>query len=188
MPEVLPLQDAIGTAIDGVYVVQPTLHGDERGLFIETYRRQWFPHSREMIQSNRSNKQSGALVGLHYHLHQADYWYVPMGTARVVLHDLREGGPTDGNTACFDISGENHWGVYIPPGVAHGFSAVTDVVMTYLVDGYYNPADELGVAWDDEQIGADWVVSNPIVSARDQTNPVRAELPEGRRPYWPMRT
>jgi len=65
MPEVLPLQDAIGTAIDGVYVVQPTLHGDERGLFIETYRRQWFPHSREMIQSNRSNKQSGALVGLH---------------------------------------------------------------------------------------------------------------------------
>ena len=104
MPDVLSLADAIGTEIDGVYVVQPTLHGDERGLFIETYRRQWFPNSREMIQSNRSNKQAGALVGLHYHLHQADYWYVPMGTARVVLHDLREGGPTDGNTACFDIS------------------------------------------------------------------------------------
>ena len=53
MPDVLPLVDAIGTAIDGVYVVQPTLHGDERGLFIETYRRKWFPNSREMIQSNR---------------------------------------------------------------------------------------------------------------------------------------
>ena len=188
MPDVLSLADAIGTEIDGVYVVQPTLHGDERGLFIETYRRQWFPNSREMIQSNRSNKQAGALVGLHYHLHQADYWYVPMGTARVVLHDLREGGPTDGNTACFDISGENHRGVYIPPGVAHGFSAVTDVVMTYLVDGYYNPADELGVAWNDTEIGADWVVTDPIVSERDQTNPLRADLPEGRRPYWPMRT
>ena len=188
MPDVLSLADAIGTEIDGVYVVQPTLHGDERGLFIETYRRQWFPNSREMIQSNRSNKQAGALVGLHYHLHQADYWYVPMGTARVVLHDLREGGPTDGNTASFDISGENHRGVYIPPGVAHGFSAVTDVVMTYLVDGYYNPADELGVAWNDTEIGADWVVTDPIVSERDQTNPLRVDLPEGRRPYWPMRT
>ena len=78
--------------------------------------------------------------------------------------------------------------MYIPPGVAHGFSAVTDVVMTYLVDGYYNPADELGVAWNDTEIGADWVVTDPIVSERDQTNPLRANLPEGHRPYWPMRT
>ncbi len=66
--------------------------------FIETYRREWFPAAREMIQGNRSNKQQGALVGLHYHLHQSDYWYVPVGTVRVVLHDLREGGPTDGAT------------------------------------------------------------------------------------------
>lgn len=188
MPDVLKLVDAVGVDIAGVFVVQPTLHGDERGLFIETYRREWIPGAREMIQSNRSNKQAGALVGLHYHLHQADYWYVPVGTARVVLHDLREGGPTDGATACFDISGQNHHGVYIPPGVAHGFSAVTDVVMTYLVDGYYNPADELGVAWDDPAIGADWVVTEPIVSHRDQTNPTRVDIPAGRRPYWPMRT
>ena len=54
--------------------------------------------------------------------------------------------------------------------------------MTYLVDGYYNPADELGVAWNDTEIGGDWVVTNPIVSERDQTNPLRADLPEGRRP------
>ena len=85
-------------------------------------------------------------------------------------------------------SGENHWGVYIPPGVAHGFASLTDVVMTYLVDGYYNPADELGVAWNDPALGADWGVTDPIVSERDRTNPLRADLPEGRRPYWPMRT
>ena len=64
---------------------------------------------------NRANRQAGALVGLHYHLHQADYWYVPFGTARVVLHDLREGGPTDGNTLTLELSGENHHGVYIRP-------------------------------------------------------------------------
>jgi dTDP-4-dehydrorhamnose 3,5-epimerase len=153
--------------IDGVWIVEPTLHGDQRGLFIETYRREWFPNGREMIQGNRSNKQAGALVG---------------------LHDLRKGGPTDGATQTLEISGENHVGVYIPPGVAHGFSALTDVVMTYLVDGYYNPADELGVAWNDPVIGADWGVADPIMSERDRTNPMRADLPAGRRPYWPMRT
>ena len=107
---------------------------------------------------------------------------------RVVLHDLREGGPTDGATECFDISGDDHRGVYIPPGVAHGFAALTDVVMTYLVDGYYNPADELGVMWNDAAIGADWGVDDPVMSERDRTNPTRADLPANRRPYWPMRT
>lgn len=174
--------------IAGVYLVEPTIHGDERGLFIETYRREWIPGAREMIQSNRANRQQGALVGLHYHLHQSDYWYVPFGTARVVLHDLREGGPTDGATHCLDLSGENHTGVYIPPGVAHGFSALTDMVITYLVDGYYNAADELGVAWNDTAIGADWGVTDPILSDRDQQNPTRADIPANRRPYWPMRT
>jgi dTDP-4-dehydrorhamnose 3,5-epimerase len=174
--------------IAGVYVVEPTIHGDQRGLFIETYRREWIPGAREMIQSNRANRQQGALVGLHYHLHQSDYWYIPFGTARVVLHDLREGGPTDGATHSLDLSGENHIGVYIPPGVAHGFAALTDMVITYLVDGYYNAADELGVAWDDPAIGADWGVVEPILSERDQTNPMRADLPSNRRPYWPMRT
>lgn len=169
-----------------MFVIEPTIHGDERGLFLETYRQSWIPGSPEMIQANRSNKQAGALVGLHYHLHQADYWYVPFGTARVVLHDLRAGGPTDGATMSFDISGETHLGVYIPPGVAHGFAALTDVVMTYLVDGYYDPADELGVAWDDPDIGADWGVTDPIISERDRTNPVRGALPPGFAPSWPM--
>jgi dTDP-4-dehydrorhamnose 3,5-epimerase len=174
--------------VAGVWLVEPAIHGDQRGLFIETYRREWFPNGREMIQGNRANRQQGALVGLHYHLHQADYWYVPFGTARVVLHDLREGGPTDGATLELDLSGETHTGVFIPPGVAHGFAALSDMVITYLVDGYYNPADELGVAWDDPEIAADWGIADPILSERDQANPRRADLPAGRRPYWPMRT
>jgi dTDP-4-dehydrorhamnose 3,5-epimerase len=174
--------------VAGVYVVEPDIHGDERGRFIETYRREWFPNGREMLQGNRGDRKAGALVGLHYHLHQADYWYVPFGTARVVLHDLREGGPTDGATLALELSGDNHLGVFIPPGVAHGFAAVTDMTITYLVDGYYNPADELGVAWDDPEIDADWGITDPIVSGRDQSNPRRKDLPAGRRPYWPMRT
>jgi len=174
--------------ITGVHVVEPIVHGDDRGRFVETYRREWIPGAREMIQSNRADRREGAVVGLHYHLHQADYWYVPFGTARVVLHDLRAGGPTDGVTQMIDISGENHLGVFIPPGVAHGFAALTDMVITYLVDGYHNPADELGVAWDDPVVGADWGLAEPVLSERDQGNPLRADIAVGLRPSWPLRT
>src|SRR5438445_4452014 len=89
--------------IAGVLIVDPVVHGDERGFFVETYRREWFPLGREMVQGNRGDRQAGALVGLHYRLHQADYWYVPEGRARVVLHDLRVGSPTDGATLAFDL-------------------------------------------------------------------------------------
>jgi dTDP-4-dehydrorhamnose 3,5-epimerase len=168
--------------IVGVVVVNPLSHGDERGRFTETYRRSWFPDGREMVQGNRSDKAAGSLVGLHYHLHQADYWFVVRGVARVVLHDLREGSPTDGNTLALDIGDGNECGVYIPPGVGHGFAALTDLTMTYLVDQYYSPDDELGVAWDDPDVGADWGVADPILSDRDRSNPRRADLPPGQRP------
>src|SRR5687767_5743971 len=171
--------------ITGVFIVDPDIHGDERGIFVETYRREWIPGAREMIQSNRGDRQQGSIVGLHYHLHQADYWYVPFGRARVVLHDLREGSATDGKTLTIDIGSEpgtpgvdhDHRGIYIPPGVAHGFAALTDMTVTYLVDGYYNPADELGVAWDDPLIGADWGIQDPVLSDRDKANPMRSDLP-----------
>ena len=179
--------------IAGIYVVEPAIHGDERGFFIETYRREWFPQGREMIQGNRGDRREGSVVGLHYHLHQADYWYVPYGRARVVLHDLRVGSPTDGATLVLDLGGavghrHDHRGVHIPPGVAHGFAALTDMTITYLVDNYYNPKDELGVAWDDPAIAADWGVADPILSDRDQKNPGRPDLDLQLRPSWGMRT
>jgi dTDP-4-dehydrorhamnose 3,5-epimerase len=174
--------------IDGVVVVVPEVHGDERGRFSETYRRSWFPQGREMIQANRSDKRRSAVVGLHYHLHQADYWVVTSGTARVVLHDLRLGSPSDGATLALDLGEADGRGVFIPPGVAHGFAAVTDLTLTYLVDQYYNAADELGVAWDDPEIAADWGVADPVVSGRDQTNPPRRQLSGAIRPLWGLRT
>jgi dTDP-4-dehydrorhamnose 3,5-epimerase len=174
--------------IAGVVVVEPDVHGDERGRFVETYRRSWFPAGREMVQANRSDKEAGALVGLHYHLHQADYWYVPRGRARVVLHDLRQGSPTEGATLALEVGEGNEVGVFIPPGVAHGFAAITDLTITYLVDQYYNADDELGVAWDDPALAVDWGVGDPIVSKRDRTNPRRADIPAGRQPYWGLRT
>ena len=157
--------------IADVMIVTPDVFGDHRGRFIETYRRTWFPLGREIVQGNRFRPPKGALVGLHYHFHQADYWYVTRGRARVVLHDLRIGSPTDGATEVLEIGEHDDRGVFIPPGVGHGFAAVTDLTLTYLVDSYYNPADELGVAWDDPDLKADWGIADPVVSARDQANP-----------------
>ena len=173
--------------IRDVVLVDPEGHGDERGRFYETYRRSWFPMGREMVQGNRSDKAAGAVVGLHYHLHQADYWQVTRGVARVILHDLRRGSDTDGATEDLELSGENLRGVFIPPGVAHGFASVTDLTLMYLVDSYYNPADELGVAWDDPDIGADWGVADPVLSVRDRSNPRRAKLPEAVIPHIRLR-
>jgi dTDP-4-dehydrorhamnose 3,5-epimerase len=181
------------TVIDDVVVVTPAVHGDDRGIFVETYRRNWFPGGREMVQGNRAERQAGSIVGLHYHLHQADYWYVIRGHVRVVLHDLRRGSRTDGATQTIDLgevdgAPHNHLGVYIPPGVAHGFAAITDITLTYLVDGYYNPADELGVAWDDPAVGADWGVTDPVLSGRDRTNPTRDAIEDPWVPHAGLRT
>jgi dTDP-4-dehydrorhamnose 3,5-epimerase len=174
--------------IADVWTVEPVGYGDERGRFYETYRRSWFPHGREMVQGNRSDKAAGAVVGLHYHLHQSDYWLCPSGRARVVLHDLRLASPTEGATQTLDLSADNGLGVFIPPGVAHGFASLTDLTLTYLVDSYYNPDDELGVAWDDPDVAADWGIENPILSARDQSNPRRADIDPSRRPHRGLRT
>lgn len=166
-----------GSTIAGVVIVTPDVHGDGRGLFVETWRKEWVPGGREMVQANRADRTRGCLVGLHYHLHQADFWYVPWGRAFVALHDLRSASATHGATVTLEIGEHDHRGVYIPPGVAHGFYALTDLTITYLVDGYYNPDDELGVAWNDPDLGIAWPSSEPIVSPRDANNPRRLDLP-----------
>lgn len=176
------------TDIDGVVIAVHDVHRDERGAFSETYRRSWFALGREMVQSNLAERSAGSVVGLHFHLHQADYWQVASGTARVVLHDLRRGSRTEGASSIFEVSASDRRGVYIPPGVGHGFAAVTDVALTYLVDAYYNPADELGVAWHDPELALDWGIDDPVVSARDKGLPLLAELPADQRPHARLRT
>jgi len=184
MAEIAPIEE-----IHGAYRVSPVVHEDQRGRFLETYREEWFPGLPTMVQANRGDRIAGTVVGLHHHLYQADYWYVPFGTARVVLYDIRDGSPTEGCSWTTDLGAQPdgshcHDGIYIPPGVGHGFAALTDTTMTYLVDGYYDPADELGVAWDDPGLDVDWGVSNPVLSSRDRANPRRADLPDSQRPRF----
>lgn len=163
--------------IRGVVLVHLAEHPDDRGRFIETFRQEWIASAAPMIQGNRSDSEAGAVRALHYHLHQSDYWYEPTGRIFVGLHDLRRSSPTKGNTYTVEIGDTAQIGVYIPPGVAHGFQAVTDATLTYLVDRYYDPADEHGVAWDDPDAGIPWPIANAILSDRDRANPKIADIP-----------
>jgi dTDP-4-dehydrorhamnose 3,5-epimerase len=171
------------TEIAGVKIAHLRPFGDERGRFMETFRKAWFPErSWEIIQTNRSDSKAGVLRGLHYHFRQVDYWYCPVGIARVGMADLRRSSPTYGATQVLEI-GDNHpLGVFIPCGVAHGFYAVTDVTLTYLVDNYYDGADEFGVAWNDPTLALAWGVEQPILSGRDQQNPRLGDIPVPHQP------
>ncbi len=170
--------------IDGVKFAQLRAFADERGRFIETFRKGWFPErSWEIVQTNRSDSKQGVLRGLHYHFHQVDYWYVPSGRMRVGMADLRRASPTFGRAETIEIGDHNQVGVFIPCGVAHGFYALTDVTLTYLVDNYYDGADELGVAWDDPELAVPWnVAAPPLLSPRDAANLPLRDLNPARLP------
>ena len=165
--------------IPGVTHVGLDLHPDERGFFMETFRAGWFPGS-EFVQGNLSSSQQGVLRGLHYHLRQEDFWIIPHGSAWVALVDLRRHSSAYLKSETFELEGSQ--GVHIPIGVAHGFYAVTDLLMSYLVTGYYDGTDELSVAWDDPEVGISWPAEEPILSGRDSTNPRWADVPRHLRP------
>ncbi|MBE2222971.1 MAG: dTDP-4-dehydrorhamnose 3,5-epimerase family protein [Anaerolineae bacterium] len=164
--------------ISGIYIAELQAFGDERGRFMETFRKEWFPQrSWDIFQTNRSDSAQGVLRGLHYHHNQVDYWYVVKGAIRVGLADIRPSSPTFKQTQTIEMSEENNIGLFIPCGVAHGFVTLTPATHTYIVDGYYNGgADENGVAWNDPDLNVAWGVENPIVSDRDAANPFLRDI------------
>ena len=169
--------------IQGVYLVSLTSNEDERGRFVETFRKEWFPQRPwDIVQGNASYSKAGVLRGLHYHHHQADYWFVVSGGILAGLCDLRRSSPTHRAAQAVEIGERAPTGLYLPPGVAHGFLALTDVVLTYLVDNYYDGTDEHGVAWDDPDIGIDWGTTEPGISPRDASNPSLKSIPADRLP------
>jgi len=165
--------------INGVYHVPIKVHLDERGRFMETFRKDWFSWVNwDKMQHNRSDSRAGVLRGLHYHHHQVDYWYVPMGTIRVGMVDLRPSSPTFMASEVLEIGEMNNMGIFVPVGVAHGFLALTDATLMYVVNNYYDGGlDERGVAWNDPDINIRWGYDNPILSPRDQQNRFLRDIP-----------
>ncbi len=180
MPEI-----SASEVIDGSKFVALRAYSDERGRFLETFRKEWFPErSWERMQTNVSYSKMGVLRGLHFHYHQVDYWFCARGTIQVALADLRPDSPTFRKTETVEIGEENPLGIFIPVGVAHGFLALTEAALAYNVDNYYDSTDEHGVAWDDPELAVDWGIVAPLLSERDRSNPRLAELSAGRLPSF----
>jgi dTDP-4-dehydrorhamnose 3,5-epimerase len=154
------------SAIPGVVFTERQTFPDERGTFLELLRTS--ESSLDFVQVNHSFSRAGVLRGLHYHHHQHDLWYISRGQARVALVDLRGERP---NVETHDLDERSAATLLIPPGVAHGYLAVRDLDVIYLVTRTYDPADEHGIAWDDPLLAIDWGVDEAVLSDRDRSNP-----------------
>lgn len=164
--------------ITGVYITELEAFSDDRGRFLETFRKEWFPmRNWNVVQANRSDSRAGVLRGLHYHFHQVDYWYVVRGQIRAGLADIRSDSPTYKASITVMLDGATPRGLFIPVGVAHGFVALSEATLTYVVDNYYDRSDEHGIAWNDPALAVQWGVNDPLLSARDEANPRLAEVP-----------
>jgi dTDP-4-dehydrorhamnose 3,5-epimerase len=180
----------IPTDLPGVLVIEPTVHGDRRGFFLETYHQQRYAEAglpERFVQDNHSRSVPGTLRGLHYQLNhpQGKLVHCVRGGIYDVAVDIRRGSPTFGKWVGVELSEENQRQLYVPPGFAHGFcvpSEVSDV--EYKCTGFYDPPDERGVLWSDAAIGIVWPVREPVLSARDAAFPPlsaeREDLPRYR--------
>ena len=157
------------TSIPGVSVTRLNQVNDDRGFFAEVARANQWPL--DFVQMNHSNSRRGVLRGLHYHQRQADLWYVIRGRAQVALVDLRGEDPSSRSVEVLTVQGDEPCTIYIPPGVAHGYLALTDVDLLYWVTEYYDNTDEHGVAWNDPALAIPWAITDPILSDRDRSNP-----------------
>jgi dTDP-4-dehydrorhamnose 3,5-epimerase len=174
------------TALEGCLVIEPDVHGDERGFFIETYRAAWHGDlglgaDEAFIQDNHSRSGRGVVRGMHFHVGDGVSKLVrcARGTIVDMVVDLRRGSPTYGQWEAVELSDENHRQLFVPVGFAHGFCVLSDVAdVMYKQTAYYDPAVERGIAYDDPAIGIEWPVSadERIVSARDTTAPTLAEV------------
>jgi dTDP-4-dehydrorhamnose 3,5-epimerase len=120
---------------------------------------------------------------MHYHLFQADYWVVTHGRAFIALFDFRASSKTPEAIEALEVDGADQLGIYIPPGVAHGFYALTDTTLMYMVDQYFDGTDELGIYYEDPGLNVGWPDGERIVSERDATCPMMAEIEEDNLPF-----
>jgi len=168
------------TPLGSVLIVEPVVHRDGRGFFLESYNSAAFAAGgvdRPWVQDNHSRSARSALRGLHLQCRRQQTTLVRVTRGEVfdVAVDVRRGSPSFLNWIGCLLSEENFRQLYIPRGFAHGFCVLSETAdVQYKCDKYYDPADELSIAWDDPQIGIEWPVEAPRLSARDRSAPTIA--------------
>ena len=176
--------ERLDTRIEGVGFIQPKVLGDERGFFVETYRRNEFAElgiTEEMVQDNHSRSKRGIVRGMHFQIGEGAAKLVRCGRGTIVdvVVDLRRGSPTYGEWEAFELSDENGRMVDCPIGFAHGFCVTSDLAdVFYKQSNYYSDEHERGIKYDDPDVGIEWPlpVEELIPSERDATAPTLAEV------------
>lgn len=177
--------------MEGLVSIEPDVHGDERGFFVETYRRAWheqagIPAGQEFVQDNHSRSTRGVVRGLHFQVGGGVAKLVRCARGRIldVAVDLRAGSPTYGRWEGVELDEESMRQLYVPIGFAHGFCVLSDVAdVMYKQTAYYDAEVERGVAYDDPDVAIAWPLpaAELVVSPRDAAAPrlaeVAAELP-----------
>lgn len=167
------------TGLPEVLLLEPRVFGDARGFFMESWNQRVFDDALgqpvSFVQDNHSRSARGVLRGMHYQLAhpQGKLVRVVSGAVFDVAVDMRRDSPRLGRWTGVELSDDNHRMLWIPPGFAHGFLVLSESAdFLYKATGYYDPADEKALAWNDPTVGIDWPLQpaqDPVVSAKDQT-------------------
>ena len=180
----------IPTQLKGVLIVEPDVYEDARGFFLETWAQKRYAEAglpQTYVQDNLSRSSRGILRGLHlqHPFGQGKLVQVMRGEVFDVAVDVRVGSPTFGQWVGSELSGANHRQIYIPPGFAHGFCVLSDdALFSYKCTEAYHRETEVGIRWDDPDLGIDWPVEDPLLSDKDAKFPPLRDVPHDRLPSW----
>jgi dTDP-4-dehydrorhamnose 3,5-epimerase len=171
------------TRLDGLVLLEPAVHGDERGFFSETWRADaWSAHGvpTDFVQDNHSRSRRGTLRGVHFQTSPGQGKLVRVARGRVwdVAVDLRRGSPTFGEWEAVELDDSTHRQLWIPIGFGHGFCVLSETAdFVYKCTAYYDPATEAGIKFDDPAVGIEWPQDIELLySERDRTAPTLAEV------------
>ena len=180
--------EILKTKLDGVFIIEPDVFGDDRGYFYESFNAKKFKEKTgievNFVQDNESKSKYGVVRGLHFQ--KGDYAqtklvHVAKGRILDIAVDIRKDSPTYGKHVAIELSDVNHRQLYISKGFAHGFSVLSEeAVFQYKCDNYYAPQSEGGILWNDPTIGIDWQIpfSDIVLSEKDKKHPLLKDLCE----------
>ncbi|HLH65331.1 MAG TPA: dTDP-4-dehydrorhamnose 3,5-epimerase [Solirubrobacteraceae bacterium] len=171
----------VPTGLSGPMLLEPTVHGDERGFFVETFRASELAElgiAERFVQDNHSRSRRGVVRGMHFQPGQAKLVRCARGAILDVLVDIRRGSPDFGRWEAFELDDVAHRQLYCPDGFAHGFCVLSDVAdVVYKVSAYYDPAAESGFAFDDPEVGIEWPAALELIaSERDRSAPSLSQI------------
>lgn len=166
----------VRTQIPDIVIIEPTVHGDSRGYFVETFRQdkleEFLGYKINFCQDNESKSSRGVLRGLHYQLHpaaQTKLVRVIQGRVLDVAVDIRKNSPTFGQHVAVELSSENKKQMLVPRGFAHGFVVLEDdTVFAYKVDNYYSPENDRGIAFNDPSLNINWILGHDELNLSDK--------------------